>query len=346
MGKAADLSDFDRGQIVMARRLGTSISETARVVGCLRSTVVSIYAKWMNDGETSNRRHGVGRPHAIKEKSHRRLSRMMKQNRSHTVVQLTAQYNAGLSRTVPEHTVQRTLLDMGLRSKRPTPVPLLTKRHRQLRLRWAREHHDWSMDQWEKVAWSDESRFVIHPADGRIRIRRLRGEQLLLQYTVSHTQAGGGIIMLWGTFSWVFLGPVVVVEKIINATGYLNIIADQLHPYMASVFPAGNGMFQQDNNPYQKAKIVLEWFQEHDAEFQLTSWLPNSPDLIQIEHIWDVMGRQLRVQRPPIRNTSDLRDRCLNIWYILSPALYQGLVASMPRRVEAVLCVKCGPTRY
>ncbi len=68
MGKAADLRDFDRGQIVMARRLGTSISEIARLVGCSRPTVVSTYAKWMNDGETSSRRHGVGRPHAFQRK--------------------------------------------------------------------------------------------------------------------------------------------------------------------------------------------------------------------------------------------------------------------------------------
>ncbi|GFU71879.1 transposable element Tcb1 transposase [Trichonephila clavipes] len=173
MGKAADLSDFDRGQIVMARRLGTSISETARLVGFSRSTFVSTYAKWMNDGETSSRRHGVGRLHAIKEKGHRRLSRMVKQNWSQAVAQLTAQYDAGPSRIVLEHTVQWTLLDMGLRSKRPTRVPLLTKRHRQQHLRWAREHRDWSMDQWERVAWSDESRFVIHHADGHIRIRCL-----------------------------------------------------------------------------------------------------------------------------------------------------------------------------
>ncbi|GFV97024.1 transposable element Tcb1 transposase [Trichonephila clavipes] len=119
MGNAADLSDFDRGQIVMARRLGTSISETARLVG-LRSTAVSTYAKWMNDCETSSRRHGIGRLHAIKEKSHWGLSRMVKQNRSPTVAQLTAQYNARPSRIVLEHTVQRTLSDMGLRSKRPT----------------------------------------------------------------------------------------------------------------------------------------------------------------------------------------------------------------------------------
>ncbi|GFU97398.1 transposable element Tcb2 transposase [Trichonephila clavipes] len=149
-----------------------------------------------------------------------------------------------------------------------------------------------------------------------------------------------------GEFSWAFLGHVVVVEQTMNATGYLNIIADQLHPYMASVFPAGNGMFQQDNAPCHKAKIVLEWFQEHDAEFQLMSWPPNSLDFNQIEHIWDVMGRQLRVQRPPMHNISDLRDRCLNIWYNLSLAIYQGLVASMPRRVEAVLHAKGGSTRY
>ncbi|PRD32182.1 UNVERIFIED_CONTAM: hypothetical protein NCL1_21254 [Trichonephila clavipes] len=49
----------------------------------------------MNDGKTSGRRYGVGRPHAIKEKGRRRLSCMAEQNRSQTVAQLTSQYNAG-----------------------------------------------------------------------------------------------------------------------------------------------------------------------------------------------------------------------------------------------------------
>ncbi|GFU09566.1 hypothetical protein NPIL_108791, partial [Nephila pilipes] len=52
------------------------------------------------------------------------------------------------------------------------------------------------------------------------------------------------------------------------------------------------------------------------------------------------MGWQLRVQRLPIHNIWDLSNRCLNIWYNLSPVIYQGLVASMPRRVEAVLHAK------
>ena len=39
MGKCKDLSKFDKGQIVMARRLGQSISDTAALVGCSRSAV-------------------------------------------------------------------------------------------------------------------------------------------------------------------------------------------------------------------------------------------------------------------------------------------------------------------
>ncbi|GBN92809.1 hypothetical protein AVEN_52803-1 [Araneus ventricosus] len=105
MGKAADLSEFVRGQIVMARRLGTSITETARLIGCSRSAVVSIHEKWINDGDTSSRRQGVGRPRVMKEKGRRRLSRLVKQNRRQTVAQLTSQYNAGPSASVSELTV-------------------------------------------------------------------------------------------------------------------------------------------------------------------------------------------------------------------------------------------------
>ncbi|GBM51158.1 hypothetical protein AVEN_2507-1 [Araneus ventricosus] len=162
----------------MARRLGTSITETVRLVGCSRSAFVSIHDKWINDGDTSSRRHGVGRPRVRKEKGRWGVSRLLKQNRCQTVAQLTAQYNAGPSTNVSEHTVQRTLLDMGLCSRRPTRVPLLTKRHRQLRLQWAREHRDWTTDEWKRVTWSDESRFLIHHVDGRVRVRRLPGEQL------------------------------------------------------------------------------------------------------------------------------------------------------------------------
>ncbi|ROJ94863.1 hypothetical protein DPX16_8067 [Anabarilius grahami] len=54
MGKRKDLSEFDKGQIVMARRLGQNISKTAALVGCSRSAVVSICQKWSKEGAGVN----------------------------------------------------------------------------------------------------------------------------------------------------------------------------------------------------------------------------------------------------------------------------------------------------
>ncbi|GBM76974.1 hypothetical protein AVEN_161457-1 [Araneus ventricosus] len=51
---------------------------------------------------------------------------------------------------------------------------------------------------------------------------------------------------------------------------------------------------------------VLEWFEEHTDEFHLMSWPPNLPDLNPMEHIWDVMERQLRAQTSPCPNILQL----------------------------------------
>ncbi|XP_056401403.1 acidic leucine-rich nuclear phosphoprotein 32 family member E isoform X3 [Hyla sarda] len=59
MGKRKDLSDltdFEKGQIVMAMRLGESISKTAGLVGCSRYAVVSTYQNWSEEGQPLNRR--------------------------------------------------------------------------------------------------------------------------------------------------------------------------------------------------------------------------------------------------------------------------------------------------
>ena len=54
MGNRKDLSEFDVGQTVMARRLGHSTSKTAALVGCSRSAVVRIYQKWSKEGTVGN----------------------------------------------------------------------------------------------------------------------------------------------------------------------------------------------------------------------------------------------------------------------------------------------------
>ncbi|KAK3553545.1 hypothetical protein QTP70_004174 [Hemibagrus guttatus] len=52
MGKFKNLSDFDKSQIVMLRRLDQNISKRTGLVGCSQYAVVSIYQKWSNEEQT------------------------------------------------------------------------------------------------------------------------------------------------------------------------------------------------------------------------------------------------------------------------------------------------------
>ncbi|KAF7703135.1 hypothetical protein HF521_022142, partial [Silurus meridionalis] len=65
---------FYKGQIVMSRLLGQSISKTAALVDCSRSAVVRIYQNLSKEGTVMNRRQGHGLPRLIYASGERRLA--------------------------------------------------------------------------------------------------------------------------------------------------------------------------------------------------------------------------------------------------------------------------------
>ena len=95
-----------------------------------------------------------------------------------------------------QSTVHRTLLRMGLRSRRPVRVPMMIPAHRGKHLQWACERRNWTLEQWKKVAWSDESRFLLDHVDGHVRVCRLPGEVIAPGCTMGRRQAGAGSVML------------------------------------------------------------------------------------------------------------------------------------------------------
>jgi len=70
---------------------------------------------------------------------------------------------------------------------------------------------------------------------------------------VTTVQAAGGDVMVWGMSSCHTLGPLVPIAYRLNATAYLSIVSDHVHPFIATMNPSSEGYFQQDNAPCHKA---------------------------------------------------------------------------------------------
>ncbi|MDF4981198.1 transposase, partial [Vibrio parahaemolyticus] len=248
--------------------------------------------------------------------------------------QITTGYNQGLQKSISEPTTRPTLKQMGDSSRRPHQVPLLSANNRKLRLQFTQAHQNWTIEDWKNVAWSDESGFLLPHSDGRVRIWCKQHESMDPSCLVSTVQAGGGGVMVWEIFIWHTLDPLVPTEHYLNTTAYLSIVAERVHPFMTTVYPSSDGYFQQDNAPCHKAHIISNCFLEHDNEFTVLQWPPQSPDLSPVEHLWDVVQREIHIMDVQPTNLQQLPDAIMSIWTKISEECFQHLVESLPRRIK------------
>ncbi|GFX46336.1 hypothetical protein TNCV_3708531 [Trichonephila clavipes] len=96
---------------------------------------------------------------------------------------------------VPQ-TISRHLAEADLKSKRPFRALPLTPEHRQLRLQWCQARSMWNVTDWQKIVFSDESRFVWGKDDNRVRMWRRPGERS--PHTGLRHTARTADVMVWG----------------------------------------------------------------------------------------------------------------------------------------------------
>jgi hypothetical protein len=73
---------------------------------------------------------------------------------------------------VSPRTIQRRLIQAKLFSRRPVKKPLVSRRNRLARLAFAREHINWTIHDWKKVLFSDETRYKMYSSEGMKHVRR------------------------------------------------------------------------------------------------------------------------------------------------------------------------------
>ena len=70
---------------------------------------------------------------------------------------------------------------------------------------------------------------------------------------------------------------------------YVNVLANNYIPWIRE---RRKVMFQQDGAPCHRGQYTIWWLQTHGVD--ILQWVGQSPDLNPIEHLWDLVDRNVR----------------------------------------------------
>ncbi|GFX01694.1 HTH_Tnp_Tc3_2 domain-containing protein [Trichonephila clavipes] len=160
----------------------------------VRSVLLEIcWEQWPREGTLARKT----RSGATRKKTRREDRRIVRQALvDPTMTRSTIRADVGVA-IVPQ-TISRHLAEVNLKSKRPFRATRLTPEHRQLHLQWCQSRSMWNVTDWQKVVFSDESRFVLETDDNRVRVWRRPGERENSPHSVLRHTARTASVMVWG----------------------------------------------------------------------------------------------------------------------------------------------------
>ena len=123
---------------------------------------------------------------------------------------------------------------------------------------------------------------------------------------------------------------------------------DVLQPVVVPHFDnhplATRPVYMDDNARPHRSRAVTAYLQSEAVTS--VPWPAMGPALNPIEHIWDILGRRIHAQQPPVQKSRQLEAALHREWQQLSQQDIRRLTGEIRRRVEAVIQARGGYTRY
>jgi hypothetical protein len=153
---------------------------------------------------------------------------------------------------------------------------------------------------------------------------------------------GGGHAMVWGCMGYAGVGELAIVEGIMNAKGYVNILRGNLKKSIHKFEIQDSYLFQQDNDPKQTARITIEGLLYNARGLMETP--PQSPDINPLENLWSLL--ETKIWKCKCSSRQMLIENLQKEWDKIGQEVTANLVNSMPRRLQAMLKAFIPSTKF
>jgi transposase len=335
-----------RNDIISKLQSGLSVREVAEQIQVGRTTVNKVSKEFLNDRNKSK----GGRPRKLTEADKRYCVHKVTRGRKDNAVQVKNEMIQDIGVNVSAQTVRRALQSRGMGSLPKEKKPALKEKNRIARLKWAKKYKDWTIDDWRRCIFSDETKINRYNSDGRVWSWIRDGESIQRRHISETVKHGGGSLMIWSCISCVGVGYVCKIDTYMDKDLYLHILKDELAKTVTyirrnSQYKTSQLIFQHDNDSKHTSGIVNDYLGKR--HYQVLDWPSQSPDLNPIEHMWALVKRRMNEYDTPPKGMEETWERVKEIWYKkITTQECLNVIDSMPRRIKACINAKGLWTKY
>lgn len=331
MAKGKCLTDEEKISIKIYKENGYSFREIARKVN-RSDKVVRNYLKLgvkygqrkKTKGNTKLSRRQIGQIKIEATKNHLNSAQIVEK----LALPVTKQHVARILRRSDN-----------IKWKKMKSKPRLTQKHKQQRLKFARERIQWD-DEWKKVIFSDEKKFNL---DGPDCYSYYWHDLKDKEVTRSKRNFGGGSVMVWGAFWHDGKLPICFITTRMNSKAYIELLEDVLISFLDE-HSDEKFVFQQDNASIHASKETSTWFAEKNIE--VLGWPACSPDCNPIENLWGYLASKVYANNKQYNTVLELKLAIKAAWAEIETSYLRSLVNSMFNRIFEVTKQNGGHTKY
>lgn len=312
------LSEKQKYEIIFHHENGLSSRQIAKLLVLNRKTVL----KWIKIfSETGNvkRQPGTGLHRVTSSEEDKQIVKVARAEKNMTLKKIKKQVSKNIP--VSTGTVYNRLQEAGIIFKKPKYKPAIPEKHKLLRIEYAKKYL--SQFNWDNVNFSDETTIWL--------CQNNRGQWLFEnEENIVKTYKHPLKRHVWGSISIYGVGEIHIFAGIMRKETYLDILNNYVLAFMKT---NPHMIYQDDNDPKHRAKIVKAWYVEHQIQHLL--WPAYSPDLNPIENVWKLLKE--RINDYDCTTAEQLERRISSEWKKIGKRIIKRLIRSMPKRLKSVI---------